>query len=49
MNSRNVLIDISKSPSAAHHPITGGVEPAIPPMTIFCVLDLFNQIVYMNT
>ena len=49
MNSWNELTEISKFPSAAHHPITGGVEPAIPPMTIFCVLDLFNQIVYMNT
>ena len=25
----------SSSPSAAAHPITGGVEPAIPPITIF--------------
>ena len=27
------------------HPITGGKAPAAPPITIFCGVFLFNQIV----
>ena len=34
-----------KDPVAIVHPITGGNAPAAPPITIFCGVLLFNQIV----
>ncbi len=38
-------VSIDKSSDAAAHPITGGVDPAIPPMTIFCTVLRFNHAV----
>ena len=36
---------IDKEPVAIVHPITGGNAPAAPPITMFCGVLLFNQIV----
>ena len=36
---------IVRSSEAAAHPMTGGVDPAIPPMTIFCTVLRFNHAV----
>ena len=33
---------------ATAQPITGGSAPAAPPITIFCAVFLFNQIVYIK-
>ena len=39
-------VEINRSPDEADHPITGGVEPAIPPITMFCGVLLFSQMLY---
>ena len=36
---------IDKEPAEMVHPITGGNAPAAPPITMFCGVLLFNQIV----
>ena len=36
-------VAIDRSSDEADHPITGGVEPAIPPITMFCGVLLFSQ------
>ena len=40
---------IEREPVAIVHPITGGKAPAAPPITMFCGVLLFNQIVYTKT
>ena len=36
-------------PVTEAHPTSAGTAPAAPPMTMFCGLRGFNQIVYTNT
>ena len=36
---------IDKEPVAMVHPMTGGNAPAAPPITMFCGVLLFNQMV----
>ena len=42
---KNASGSIESEPVAIVHPITGGNAPAAPPITIFCGVRLFNQIV----
>ena len=49
MNEEKEEIDMDKPSSQDDHPIIGGVEPAIPPITIFWEVLRFSQIVYMKT
>ena len=44
-NMGTLAYSIDNEPVAIVHPITGGKAPAAPPITIFCGVLLFNQIV----
>ena len=36
-------------PVTAAQPTSGGIEPARPPITMFCAVVRFSHIVYTNT
>ena len=45
MIKNKIIGSIDMFPVAIVQPITGGKAPAAPPITIFCGVFLFNQIV----
>ena len=48
MKNRITAVPLTE-PLTAAQPTSGGTAPAAPPMTMFCGVRRFSQIVYTNT